>query len=311
MVQLVSPKRFSSNYSPNMDFSESHKPSTVCKQALLRKVKTNKHKYFVLHKESAAAPARLEYYHSESHWHKKKKAKRTIYLKACFSINAFTDTKVKYGINIFTNDDSFQIGFESEQMRDMWLADVRLLSHTSAHQIHNIVKDQTWHVQVQAGSVALPIKGDFELRVSEKLVSLESKDAAKNMYILPLDVIINCLQHGRCCGIEVNENAVTGAGQIWLTLEDELIAHDVCRVLVQNKSLSSPGVDTFRPVSRSLSYKDRHSAFRVRTGSDVRQSHYYINHYPLILQCYANVVAFIPANTSKLKLFTTNILFYG
>jgi len=51
-------------------------------------------------------------------------------------------------------------------------------------------EDQTWHVQVQAGSVALPIKGDFELRVSEKLVSLESKDAAKNMYILPVSVIV-------------------------------------------------------------------------------------------------------------------------
>ena len=45
---------------------------------------TNKHKFFVLHKDSATAPARLEYYNTESQWIKRKKAKRTIYLSACF-----------------------------------------------------------------------------------------------------------------------------------------------------------------------------------------------------------------------------------
>lgn len=47
-----------------------------------------------------------------------------------FSINPFSDARVRYGVALFTKDDSFQIGFASEQTRDMWLADMRLLSHS-------------------------------------------------------------------------------------------------------------------------------------------------------------------------------------
>lgn len=55
------------------------------------------------------------------------------------SINAFSDTKAKFGMTIFTKDDSFQMGFDSEQDRDMWLADMRLLSHSS-HQSCSVVR---------------------------------------------------------------------------------------------------------------------------------------------------------------------------
>lgn len=56
-----------------------------------------------------------------------------------FSINAFSDGKVKYGLAIFTKDDSFQIGFTSEQTRDMWLADMHTLSHSTTKHSHNTV----------------------------------------------------------------------------------------------------------------------------------------------------------------------------
>ena len=64
----------------------------------------------------------------------------------CFSlscsINAFSDTKAKFGMTIFTKDDSLQIGFDCEEDRDMWLSDMRLLSHTS-QQSRSIVRKST------------------------------------------------------------------------------------------------------------------------------------------------------------------------
>lgn len=42
-------------------------------------------------------------------------------------------------MTIFTKDDSFQIGFDCEEDRDMWLTDLRLLSHTS-HESRSIVR---------------------------------------------------------------------------------------------------------------------------------------------------------------------------
>ena len=60
---------------------------------------TNKHKFFVLHKDSASAPARLEYYNTESQWIKRKKAKRTIYLSACFRYEFLLQNVLAVGNN--------------------------------------------------------------------------------------------------------------------------------------------------------------------------------------------------------------------
>lgn len=54
---------------------------------------------------------------------------------SCFSIAAYSDAKVKYGLTLFTQNDSFHIGFQSEQERDMWLADMSYLVRTSCDQV--------------------------------------------------------------------------------------------------------------------------------------------------------------------------------
>lgn len=48
-----------------------------------------------------------------------------------FSVNSFSNTSVKYGLTLYTKDDSFQIGFPSEQERDMWMADISFLSKSN------------------------------------------------------------------------------------------------------------------------------------------------------------------------------------
>lgn len=245
--------------------------SSVCKHAMLKKVKTNKHKFFVLHKDSATAPARLEYYNTESQWIKRKKAKRTIYLRACFSINAFSDTKAKFGMTIFTKDDSFQIGFDCEEDRDMWLTDLRLLSHTS-HESRSIVQHM-WNVKAHTRNMKCPFDGEFKLCLNEHQATLVSKKSPDQVLELPLMVITNCVHKDKYCGLDLSSVADTGAGELWVELEDALIAQHVFRAFMQNLALISPGEDSFRPVSRSMSYMDRKTAgsVRLRSGSDARQ----------------------------------------
>ncbi|XP_067937654.1 serine-rich adhesin for platelets-like [Watersipora subatra] len=244
--------------------------SSVCKHATLKKMKTNKTKFFVLHKDSTTAPARLEYYDTEQQWKKKKKAKRTIYLRTCFSINPFSDARVRYGVALFTKDDSFQIGFASEQTRDMWLADMRLLSH-SPNPGHKTV-EHMWDVRVQTRSMKSSFEGNFKLSLNKEQTSLQSKDDPQQIFVFPLDVITHCVIRNRYFALEVNHSAVTGPGEIWLELEDSLIAQHVHRAFQQNRSKIVSTENAFRPVSRSLTFKDKSTAMstRLRSGSDAK-----------------------------------------
>lgn len=88
----------------------------------LRKLKTMKKKYFVLYRHSINRPARLEYFDSEKKYrHSSHHPKRSINLQTCFNINRKTDTKHKYVIALYTNEDCFGVVCENEQELEQWL----------------------------------------------------------------------------------------------------------------------------------------------------------------------------------------------
>jgi insulin receptor substrate 1 len=91
----------------------------------LRKLKTNRKKYFVLYGDCDAKLARLDYFDSEKKFkHSLNKngcvAKRSIALKSCFNINKRVDNKQKLVIALYTKDDCFCIVFENEVEQDLW-----------------------------------------------------------------------------------------------------------------------------------------------------------------------------------------------
>lgn len=94
----------------------------VVLQGYLRKLKTMKKKYFVLHSDGVEKSARLEYYDSEKKFRARfGHPKRGIVLKNCFHISRRIDTKQKYVIALYTKDDSFCIVMENETEMNRWL----------------------------------------------------------------------------------------------------------------------------------------------------------------------------------------------
>lgn len=94
----------------------------VVLQGYLRKLKTMKKKYFVLHSDGADKSARLEYYDSEKKFRARfGHPKRSIVLKSCFHISRRIDTKQKFVIALYTKDDSFCIVMEHEVEMNRWL----------------------------------------------------------------------------------------------------------------------------------------------------------------------------------------------
>jgi len=85
-------------------------------------VKTSKKKFFVVRDESAAGPARLEYYGTQKKFRSGGLARRCILLKNCFSINAKSDSlRHRHMIVLYTEDDCFGIACDSESDQHDWL----------------------------------------------------------------------------------------------------------------------------------------------------------------------------------------------
>lgn len=98
--------------------------TTVVRSGHLKKLKTNKKKFFVLRAESSESSARLEYYDSERKYNDGSAPKRCINLKSCFNINRRLDIKHKHVIALYTKDDCFCIVLETEQDLEIWLRDL-------------------------------------------------------------------------------------------------------------------------------------------------------------------------------------------
>jgi len=97
---------------------------------------TSKKKLFVLRDESSSGPARLEYYDSAKKLASGGPPRRSVVLRNCFSINAKSDhPRHPFAIVLYTNDDCFVIGCDSDAERQDWLKalhELRRPGHCSA-----------------------------------------------------------------------------------------------------------------------------------------------------------------------------------
>lgn len=105
--------------------SPSGGPVVLCGH--VKKLKTQKKKYFVLRGEAPGYPACLEYYDSKKKFENRQPPKRSILLDSCFNINRRVDTKYKHVIALYTKDECFCLILESEKELDEWLKAMLLL----------------------------------------------------------------------------------------------------------------------------------------------------------------------------------------
>lgn len=101
----------------------------VIRKGYLKKLKTNKKKYFVLRAETSESSARLDYYDSDKKFNTGQQPKRSIPLKTCFNINRKSDTKHKHVIALYTKDDCFCVVLENEEDLEAWLKALLSLQH--------------------------------------------------------------------------------------------------------------------------------------------------------------------------------------
>ncbi|XP_035915365.1 pneumococcal serine-rich repeat protein isoform X2 [Anopheles stephensi] len=219
-----------------------------------RKLKTNKKKYFVVYGDRPGKPARLEYFDSEKKFKQSfmkgggcegPSAKRSISLRSCFNINKRHDSK-KHIIALFTKDDCFCIVFESENEMTRWLRILLRLQRgeESEGDPPRPTFEHVWDVYVQRKGLgdSYGILGTYRLCITDKTLSLvrigpeftpqQEKRAANVDFSLAS--IRRCGHSQRYFYLEVGRSTKTGAGEIWMEVQDSIIAQNMYTTIMKS-----------------------------------------------------------------------------
>ncbi|XP_060792571.1 insulin receptor substrate 2-B [Neoarius graeffei] len=248
----------------------------VWKCGYLRKQKHGHRRFFVLRGPGALGPSRLEYYDSEKKFRTALKAaagavcppKRVIYLSQCFTVNKRADAKNKYLIALYTKDEYFAMVADSEQEQEDWyLALTELMTEGKKGQLDTDELDdgygtispgtifkEVWQVNVKPKGLGQTknLMGVYRLCLSAKtihLVKLNSETPAVN---LPLMNIRRCGHSESFFFIEVGRSSSIGPGEIWVQVEDSVVAQNMHETILDTMKALKAFPD-FRPRSKSQS----------------------------------------------------------
>ncbi|XP_031565638.1 uncharacterized protein LOC116300822 [Actinia tenebrosa] len=248
----------------------------VRKQGFLRRLKTLKRRYFVLRTSSKYGKTRLEYYESEKKFRSNAPPKRTIHLTSCFNIARKDDTKHKFVFALYTREDAFGLICETEEDLDCWLNALLTEKKNSESVTENeyspndggLVKSfssssmkreyyspashvSSWPVTVKPRGLGTSknLAGSYLLQLANhhlSLVKTPSEELAADFRLMNV----------RRCGhtdcffyMEVGRSCSTGAGELWMQVDDPILAqhlHEVILLAMQNLSGESSSLSRYR-----------------------------------------------------------------
>ncbi|XP_041472981.1 insulin receptor substrate 1-like isoform X3 [Lytechinus variegatus] len=199
------------------------------KSGYLRKLKTMRKKFFVLRSESNTGPSRLEYYDNEKKFRLGGEPKRTVPLSACFNINKKSDAKHKHAIALYTRDDCFSLVADDEESQQEWLR--ALLEQQRAGGDGKLIPafEHVWQVTVKPKGLgsSRQLSGIYRLCLTTSTISLVKMNSENQGLEFSLSAIRRC-GHSDCFFfMEVGRQSVTGPGELWMQVEDTVIAQSI------------------------------------------------------------------------------------
>jgi len=235
--------------------------SDIRKKGFLIKLKTNKKKLFVLRDESTQGPARLEYYDSEKKL-RSLQPKRSIVLRSCFNIGkrvAGGPGEVRSGgplggslagagrfaIVLFTKDDYFTVGCDSEADQLDWLTHLNELRTASLDEssAKTPLFEHIWPVSVKAKELGnekkLITPGQYRLCLTNNTLSLIRLNEETGTTI-PIDYVKRVGHSQHFVFLELGRSAITGPGSLWLQVEDAVIAQNIHSAVLNAMKLNQP-----------------------------------------------------------------------
>jgi len=246
----------------------------VIRAAHLKKLKSNRKKWFVLHGATATTSAKLEYYDSERKWRSKAPPKRSIILEKCFNINRKQDTRDsrnKLVIALYTLDDCVSIVFETENELNDWLDQLLTLQQGKAGNIDGKKPvpnfEHMWTVNVKSFS---PEENNFT-RVNHLMGQQRLCVTSDSVMFFPVGsdhsvefphaCIRCCAYNDRHFKLETGRNSPSGSGSLLIDCDDKDVTHHLHETMLKamvNSSTKELYLKSSRNRSLSLSEAQRH-----------------------------------------------------
>jgi len=246
----------------------------VIRAAALKKLKSNRKKWFVLHGATSTSSAKLEYYDNERKWRSKAPPKRSIVLEKCFNINRKQDTRDsrnKLVIALYTLDDCVSIVFETENELNDWLDQLLTLQQGKSGNIDGKKPvpnfEHMWTVNVKTFT---PEENNFT-RVNHLMGQQRLCVTSDSVMFFPVGsdhsvefphaCIRCCAYNDRHFKLETGRNSPSGSGSLLIDCDDKDVTHHLHETMLKamvNSSTKELYLKSSRNRSLSLSEAQRH-----------------------------------------------------
>ncbi|KAM6453306.1 insulin receptor substrate 1-like isoform 2-T3 [Liasis olivaceus] len=227
----------------------------------LRKQKSNRRRYFVLRCGGERGPARLEYYENEKKFRAGalcSRPKKTLLLGGMLTINKRADARHQHLIVLCGREGTFGVAAENAEQQQVW--------YTALVELHGkrtapLEGDrgaawsgpafkEVWQVSLRPRGLGHTrnLAGVYLLCLTEKTVNLVKLNSDEAAVVLQLLNIRRCGHSENYFFMEVGRSAATGPGELWMQVEDLVVAQNMHETILEAmKALS----EEFRGRSRS------------------------------------------------------------
>ncbi|KAM9312409.1 insulin receptor substrate 1-like [Gastrophryne carolinensis] len=235
----------------------------IKKAGYLRKQKSMRKRYFVLRAPGERGPARLEYYENEKRFRLAEGsggARGLVNLEEAFGVNKRADAKRRHLLVLYTRDSGLCVSADGEEEQEAWYqaivelqAQVRSLSTSGdASAWPTPAFREVWQVSVRPRGLGQSrnLSGIYRLCLTDRTLGLLRLRCEHPSVTLQLMNVRRCGHSDNYFFVEVGRSAVTGPGELWMQVDDSVVAQNMHETILEAmKSLS----EEFRPRTKSQS----------------------------------------------------------
>uniref|UniRef100_A0ABM5EJP4 Insulin receptor substrate 1-like isoform X2 n=1 Tax=Pogona vitticeps TaxID=103695 RepID=A0ABM5EJP4_9SAUR len=246
-------------------------PSDIRLCGYLRKQKSHRRRYFVLRSASERGPARLEYYESEKKFRASggvggvgaaPRPKRTFPLASALNINKRADARHPHLIVLYAHQGTFGLAAEDAEQQQVWyaaLVELHCKGKEAASEgspgpaAPNPAFKEVWQVSLRPRGLghSRNLAGTYLLCLAEKTISFVKLNSAVVAVVLQLLNVRRCGHSENYFFMEVGRSAVTGPGELWMQVEDLVVAQNMHETILEAMRALSEDV-RLRSKSQSL-----------------------------------------------------------
>lgn len=235
----------------------------VKKTGYLRKQKSMRKRYFVLRGPGPRGPARLEYYENEKKFRLAEGSggpRGTVNLEEAFGVNKRADAKRRHLLVMYTRDSGLCVSADGEEEQEAWYqailelqAQARSLSTSTDASAWPVPPfREVWQVSVRPRGLGQTrnLSGTYRLCLTDRTLGLLRLRCENPSVTLQLMNVRRCGHSDNYFFVEVGRSAVTGPGELWMQVDDSVVAQNMHETILEAmKSLS----EEFRPRTKSQS----------------------------------------------------------